>query len=430
MTIALLILFGLFAVLAAFGVPVGFSMLAAGIGYLFWSGQDIGLLTDQVAGRLYASYALIAIPVFIFAANIMNAAKITDRIVNVAIFFLGRIPGGIAHANVASSVVFSGMSGSAVADVAGPGRVMMQVMTKNGHYTHGFAGAVTAASATIGPIIPPSIPIVLYAVISNSSVGALFLGGVVPGLIMAVAMIVVIAIMALSRDFGTEEGIKFTNIRQTIVEAFLPMLMPVILLGGIYLGVTTATESASIAAFYALLLAAIAYRTLNIKTLYNSVVKTIQESSSVSVTIAGAFIVSFAIANERLPEALADWLLSMDLSPVALLIAINVLFLLLGAVLDVSILLLVLVPLLLPSVILSGIDLVHFGIVIIVNIMVGLITPPYGLLLFVISSLTKASLKELILEIWPFVLMLLCVQGMLIYFPQLVLWLPQLLGFS
>lgn len=430
MSAGIYVMFGLFIGLAAFGAPVGFSMLAGGIGYLLWTAQDIGLMTDQVAGRIYASYTLIAIPMFIFAANLMNASKITDRIVNVAILFFGRIPGGTAHANVASSVVFSGMSGSAVADVAGPGRVMMQIMTRNGHYSPGFAGAVTAASATIGPIIPPSIPVVLYAVVSGASVGALFLGGIIPGLIMAIAMMIVIAIMSVRRGYGKEEGVVFTNIKQAILEAFLPMLMPVILLGGIYLGVTTATESASVAAFYALVLSTIAYRTLTLHLFYDSVVTTIRESSGVAITIAGAFIISFAIANEGIPVILADWLISLHLSRFQLLIAINVLFLLLGALLDVSILLLVLVPLLIPSVVLSGIDLVHFGIIIIVNIMIGLVTPPYGLILFVISSLTDATLKELISEIWPFILVLICVLGLLVAFPQLVLWLPQKLGFQ
>ncbi|MCB1745025.1 MAG: TRAP transporter large permease subunit, partial [Gammaproteobacteria bacterium] len=185
MSAAMLILLVVFIGLAALRIPVGLAMLAGGIAYLFWTGQDIGLLTDQVAGRLFASYTLIAIPMFIFAANVMNASRITDRIVSVAAFALGRLPGGMAHANVASSVVFSGMSGSAVADVAGPGRVMMRMMTHDGKYTPGFAGAVTAASATIGPIIPPSIPVVIYASVSNASVGALFLGGIIPGLMMA-----------------------------------------------------------------------------------------------------------------------------------------------------------------------------------------------------------------------------------------------------
>jgi len=423
------LLVAVFAVLALLRVPVGISMLASGIAYLMWSGQDVGLLVDQVGGRLFASYTLIAIPMFIFAANIMNGAKITDRIVSVAAYALGWLPGGIAHANVASSVVFSGMSGSAVADIAGPGRVMTKMMTDSGQYSSGYACAVTAASATIGPIIPPSIPVVLYALVSNASVGALFLGGIVPGLIMALAMIGLIAFQAWRRGFGREEGLKLSGLRTAIIEAVLPMLMPVILLSGIYFGITTATEAASLAALYAMVLAGLVYRTLGLRELIDALVSTVRESAIVGVMLAGAFIVSFAITNERFPNALAETLLAMKLSPFAFLIAVNILFLLLGCFLDVSVMLLVLVPLLIPTVILSGIDLVHFGIVIIINIMIGLITPPYGLMLFVMSSLTETKLKAIVVEIVPFVAVLIGVLALLIVFPQLVLWLPHQLGF-
>jgi len=428
MSAGLLVLFAAFVLLAGVGVPVGFAMLAAGIAYLFTTGQDVGLLVDQVAGRLQASYTLIAIPMFIFAANLMNGAKITDRIVTVAAFALGRLPGGVAHANVASSVVFSGMSGSAIADVAGPGRVMMALMTKGGRYPAGFAGAVTAASATIGPIIPPSIPIVLYAVVSNASVGALFLGGIVPGLMMAAALMLLIAVEAKRRKFAREDRVSLADGRAAVVDAALPLLMPVILLGGIYLGITTATEAAALAALYALFLALAVYRTLSFGGLVDTLVVTVRESAMVGITIAGAYIVGYAITNERLPMALAEWLIALELSPLALLFAISVLFLALGCFLDVSIMLLVLVPLLIPSVVLSGIDLVHFGVVIVVNIMIGLVTPPYGLILFVIASLGNTSLKALIGEILPFVAVLIGVLVLLILVPDLVLWLPRTLG--
>lgn len=430
MSVPITILIVSFLVLAALRVPVGLAMLAGGIAYLFWTGQDIGLLSDQVAGRLFSSYTLIAIPMFIFAANVMNSARITDRIVGVAAFALGWLPGGMAQANVASSVVFSGMSGSAVADVAGPGRVMMKMMTHNGRYTPGFAGAVTAASSTIGPIIPPSIPVVIYASVSNASVGALFLGGIIPGLLMAATLMGLIAFISWRRGLLGDGGFSLGDARTAIIEAILPMFMPVILLSGIYLGVTTATEAAAVAALYALILASLVYRTLGLRDLYTCLVLTVRESAVVSVTIAGAFIISYAITNERFPDALAAWILALDLSPVMLLIAISVLFLALGCFLDVSVMLLVLVPLLIPAVILSGIDLVHFGIVIIINIMIGLVTPPYGLILFVIASLTNTPLSHIIREVWPFVLALVAVLLALVLFPSLVLWLPHQLGFK
>ncbi len=430
MNSATIVLFVLFIGLAGLRVPVGIAMLVSGIGYLFWTDQDIGLLTDQVAGRLFASYTLIAIPMFIFAANIMNSSRITDRIVTFAAFVLGRLPGGIAHANVASSVVFSGMSGSAIADVAGPGRVMMEMMTRSGRYTAGYAGAVTAASATIGPIIPPSIPVVIYASVSNASVGALFLGGIIPGLIMAAALMMLIAFQAWKRGHGVDAVPAIGGLWVALTEALLPLMMPVILLSGIYLGVTTATEAAAIAALYALLLAAFVYRTVGWNSLLDNLVATVRESSIVAVTIAGAFIVSFAITNERFPDALAAWLLGLELSPIALLIGINILFLLLGCLLDVSVMLLVLVPLLIPAVVLSGIDLVHFGIVIIINIMIGLVTPPYGMMLFIIASLSETPLRHIIREIWPFVAVLISILFLLVLVPDLVLWLPHQLGFK
>lgn len=430
MNSAILVLFVLFIGLAGLRVPVGIAMLVSGIGYLFWTGQDIGLLTDQVAGRLFASYTLIAIPMFIFAANIMNSSRITDRIVTFAAFVLGRLPGGVAHANVASSVVFSGMSGSAIADVAGPGRVMMEMMTRSGKYTAGYAGAVTAASATIGPIIPPSIPVVIYASVSNASVGALFLGGIIPGLLMAAALMMLIAFQAWKRGHGADAIPVIGGLWVALTEALLPLMMPVILLSGIYLGVTTATEAAAIAALYALLLAAFVYRTVGWSSLLDNLIATVRESAIVAVTIAGAFIVSFAITNERFPDALATWLLGLELSPLALLIGINILFLILGCLLDVSVMLLVLVPLLIPAVVLSGIDLVHFGIVIIINIMIGLVTPPYGMMLFVIASLSETPLRNIIREIWPFVAVLISILFVLVLVPELVLWLPHQLGFK
>lgn len=428
MTANLIVLFSLFSVLALLRVPVGLSMLAAGIGYLFFAGLDVGLMVDQVVGRLFGSYTLVAIPMFIFAANVMNGAQITQRIVNVAAYLLGRLPGGMAHANVASSVVFSGMSGSAVADVAGPGRVMTKMMVDGGKYSPAYACAVTAASSTIGPIIPPSIPVVIYALVSNASVGALFLGGVIPGLLMALSLMALIAAQAYRRGFEKAE-VTVAGLSKALLDAFLPLLMPVILLTAIYGGIATATEAAAMAAFYALILAILIYRTLSLDGLVEALIATVKESAIVGVTIAGAFMIGFAITNEQFPALLADWVLNAEMSALTLLIAISVLFLLLGCILDVSVMLLILVPLLIPAVVYSGIDLVHFGIVIIINIMIGLITPPYGLLLFVMANLTDTPLKEIMIEIIPFVAVLIGVLFLLVLFPQLVLWLPQTLGY-
>lgn len=412
------------------GFPIGLALIGSGVAYLFASGQDVGLVLDQIGSRLFASYVLIAIPLFIFAANVMNAGTITERLLEFGVACVGRVRGGLAHANILTSLVFSGMSGSAVADAAGPGKVMIEMMRRDDRYPAGFAVAVTAASATIGPIIPPSIPLVLYALVANTSVGALFLGGVIPGLLLTVALMAVVWLVSRARAFPTEPPIHWRAYPRIIARSFLPMLMPVILLTGIYSGITTATEAAAVAAGYAMLLAIIVYRVVNWSTLYAVFLDSAKSTSIVAVAVSGAFIFNFAITNERLPQALAEILAAADLSPIAFLILTNIAFLILGCFFDVAVMLLVLVPLLVPTMHALGIDPVHFGVVIVFNIMIGLVTPPYGLLLFVLSSLTGVRLGEIIREILPFLLVLLLVLTALIFVPQIVLWLPSLFGYG
>jgi len=430
MTPGILVLFAVFFIIAALGFPIGMAMLGAGVAYLFATGQDIGLCIGQVMNGMQGNYVLLAIPLFIFAANLMNAGTISDRLLEFSRAIVGRLPGGLAHVNILTSVIFSGMSGSAVADAAGPGIVMIKMMTKDNRYSPGLAGAVTAASATIGPIIPPSIPMVIYAMVSDTSVGALFLGGVVPGLLMAAILMIYVTFQAIWRNLPREASTPMSAIPAILFKGSLPLLMPVILLGAIYSGVTTATEAAAVAALYALIVSVAVYRSIGVSAFFRVLRDSVKGSAVIAVAIAGAFIFNYAIANEKLPMALASWLADLNLPPMAFLIAINILFLIMGCFLDVAVMLLVMVPLIIPSVAAMGLDLVHFGVVIVVNIMIGLATPPYGMLLFVINRTAKVDLSQLISEMWVFLVLLVTSLALMILVPDIVLWLPKLFEYG
>jgi tripartite ATP-independent transporter DctM subunit len=308
--------------------------------------------------------------------------------------------------------------------------VEIEMMCKGGKYTRPFAVAVSAASATIGPIIPPSIPMVLYALVSGASVGALFIGGIVPGLLMAAAMMLVIAWTAKKRNFPMETPVPWREIPRVFLRTLLPLMMPVVLLGGIYSGVFTPTEAAAVAALYALVLALFVYRALDWKGLVAVLSDSARSTAVVSVIICGAFLLNYVLATEQVPLRVAEWFASLDMGPLGFLIVANLVFLVLGCLLDTTTLLLVLVPLLLPAARALGVDLVHFGVVIVVNMMIGLLTPPYGVLLFVLSGLSGASVKDIVRELLPFIAALVAVLALLVFVPSLVLALPRLAGYN
>ena len=416
--------------LAAIGAPIALSMIAAAIVYLALVGQDLALAAEQMLQGLYTSFILLAVPLFIVAANIMNAGTISDRLLNFCVALVGRFKGGLGHVNVLASLIFSGMSGSAIADAAGVGKIIIEMMTKNGRYSLGFAAAITAASATIGPIIPPSIPMVMYALVADTSVGYLFLGGILPGLLMGLVLMGMIVIIARRRDFAVEEPTPIRQLPGLTARAFPALLLPVILLFGIYGGVTTPTEAAAVAATYAFLLAAIVYRALSWRGMYGIMSDSARSSATVGLVIGGALIFNYIVASENIPNTISSLLQATDLSPVGFLLIVNLLLLALGCVLDAATILLVIVPLFLPSCRTLGIDLVHFGVVVVVNTMIGLITPPYGILLFVINATTGAPLRDIISEIWPFLLALIAALLTITLMPDLVLWLPRLLGYK
>ena len=430
MSVAFLLCLAVLFALSALGAPIALAMIAASISYLAMTGQDLALASEQIMQGLYTSFILLAVPLFIVAANIMNAGTISDRLLNFCVAAVGRFRGGLGHVNVVASLIFSGMSGSAIADAAGIGKIIIKMMTKDGRYPIGFAAAITAASATIGPVIPPSIPMVMYALVSDTSVGYLFLGGIIPGLLMGAVLMIMVARISTKRGFALETPTPLREMPRITFNAFPALMMPVILLFGIYGGATTPTEAAAVAATYAFILAALFYRAITLRGTYGILSDSARASASVGLVIGGALIFNYIVASENIPNATAAYLDTLDLSPIAFLLMVNVLLLLLGCVLDATTILLVIIPLFLPAARELGIDLVHFGVVVVVNTMIGLITPPYGILLFVINATTGAPMKDMIREIWPFMLALVVALMVMTFVPSVVLWLPRLLGYN
>ena len=409
--------------------PIAFAMLTSGIAYLIVKGQDMGLAAEQVLNGLYNGYVLLAVPLFVFAANLMNAGSISERLFELSRVLVGRTRGGLAQVNVVVSVIFSGMSGSAIADAAGPGLVSIKQMLKKPAYTPGFAGAVVVASATIGPIIPPSIPMVIYALVSGTSVGALFLGGILPGLLMAALLMVGVYLIATQRNMPQDDPIAARDVPGILMRGFLPLTLPVVLLAGIYSGAFTPTEAAAVAALHALILSAGVYRAFTPKALFAVTLESLRASAVITMIIAAAYLLNYAFATEGIPGQLAQWVTGLHLSQLQFLLLVNGVFLVLGCFLDVSVMLLVFVPMLIPTARLLGVDLVHFGVVVVVNMMIGLVTPPFGMLLFVTNALTGIPLKDLVREGWPFTALLVLALLLLTIFPQIVLWLPQTMGY-
>ena len=416
--------------LAGMGLPIGYAIMTGSIVYFGVGGMDMALTGEKIIQGLYKSFVLLAVPLFITAANIMNGGSITDRLLNFCIAVVGRFKGGLGHVNVVASLIFSGMSGSAVADAAGVGKLIIGMMTKDGRYKRGYAAAITAASATIGPIIPPSIPMVLYSVVSNSSIGYLFLAGIMPGIIMGFVLMFMNAYLSSKRNFATEDPVPLREVPGITVRAFPALLMPAILLFGIYGGITTPTEAAAIATLYALFLALLLYRALSFKSLYEILVDSARSSAAVGVVIGGAFILNYIVISENIPSYMSEFLIGLDVHPLIFLLVINLLVLILGCFLDATTIILVIVPLFIPTCKALGIDLVHFGVLVVVNSMIGLITPPYGILLFVINAVTGIPMREIISEIWLFFGVLIIALLSLIFFLDLVLWLPKLMGYT
>jgi C4-dicarboxylate transporter DctM subunit len=416
--------------LSLLGLPIGHAMIAGSILYLLVAGQDLSIAAEQLLNGMYTNYVILAVPLFILAAELMNIGSMTERLLRFCDALVGRFRGGLAHVNIVQSVIFAGMSGSAIADAAGTGRMMQAMMTKDGKYPPAFAAALTAASSVIGPIIPPSIPMVLYALVSDASIGFLFLGGVIPGLLMAIAQMTIVASAAKRRNFPVEPPIPLRQWPGITWRAFPALMMPVVLLGGIYGGATTPTEAAAVAAAYALAISVLLYRSVSFRAFYGSLAYSARTTASIGMLIAGALVFNYVVTIENIPDSLRVLLAGWNLSPLGFLILVNVLLLVLGCLLEGTAILLIVVPVLIPTAKALGIDMVHFGVVVIVNIMLGLITPPYGLLLFIMTNIAEVPLRQIVRECMPFLGAMLVALALITFFPSLVLWLPRLMGYQ
>jgi C4-dicarboxylate transporter, DctM subunit len=410
--------------------PIALMMFCSGLVYLWTSRQDVGLLVDQTLNSTFQLGVLLAIPMFILAGNVMNAATISERIWAAADAVVGRTRAGLGHVTVLMNVVMSSMSGSAVSDAAGAGMVAIRMMQKVGGYPAGLAVALAAAASTLGPIIPPSIAMVIYAILSGASVGALFLAGVVPGLLMAASLMIMIAWIGRRRGLPFGKAVALAELPRVLARAAIPLTLPVVLLGGIWGGIFTPTEAAAVAAFWAMVIGVGIYRNIGLEALYAVFALSARQSTVVMMLIVSSFIVNFALEREGVAQGLAAWIVGLQLSPLGFQLAVNAIFLILGTVLDGAVMLLVFVPVLLPAAKSLGIDLVHFGLVVILNFMIAQITPPYGLILFVLSALTGIPMREINREIWQFCVPLTIVLLALIAFPAITLWLPSMLGYK
>lgn len=415
---------------AIIGLPIGHAMLASSVFYLLLQGHDMSIAFEQMLTGLYGSYVLLAIPLFIFAADLMNVGSLSDRLLDFCRALVGRFRGGLGHVNVVSSLIFSGMSGSAIADAVGMGRIIINLMTKDGKYPGSYAGAITAASAIIGPIIPPSIPMVLFALVSDTSIGFLFLAGVVPGLILGILLMVMNAWQARIHDYPVDDPVPLRALPRITLRAVPALLMPVILLVGIYGGVTTPTEAAALAALYAFLVSTIFYRSVSLRMAYQTVRNSARSTASVGFLIAGALAFNYVVTIEQVPNVIRDALGDRELTLVSFLLMVNVMLLLLGCLLEANAILLVIVPIFLPTAVALGVDPVHFGVIVVVNTMIGLATPPYGLLLFVVTSITKSPIRDTIRHLLPFLAIMVAGLAIITFVPDLVLWLPRLYGYK
>jgi tripartite ATP-independent transporter DctM subunit len=423
------VLFGLGAV----GAPIAYTMIIASITYLLMTGQDLGLVAEQMAQGVLHNFIILAIPLFILAARIMSEGALVDRLLKFCMVIFGRFRGGLAHVSVFAELIFSGMTGSAIADAAGLGRVMITMMIKAG-YSPAFAAALTVAAATIGPIFPPSIPFVQYSLVSDTSIGYMFLGGIIPSFLMTGLLMLTTAYVARKnkwrRDRTVDEIPTLRELPRVTAKAFPALMLPVILFVGIYGGVATPTEAAAIASFYALILATFLYRAISLQKFHVIFYESAHQGALVGLIIAAAYIFNFVVTSANIPQLISSMIGNLNLTPLSFMLLANVIFLILGCFIDATISLLVVIPLFLPSCREMGIDLIYFGVVIVLNIMIGLTTPPYGILLFVVNAITGIPYKDIVREVWKFIIALLVVLLLITIYPPFVLWVPRMFGYQ
>ena len=423
---ALLIFLLIFVLIFILRMPIPMGMMTACVFYFLVSGESPKMVAQQTLKTFYTNYTIIAVPLFIFAANVMNSGKVTEKVFGFAMGFVGRFKGGLGHVNVLASLVFSGLTGSAIADASGLGKMEIDAMRAEG-YDDGFSCAVTAASATIGPIFPPSIPMVIYSMLSGASVGALFMGGMVPGILLAIALMIYIMIVAHKRNYPISEKVNIKAFLKYTINAIPAILTPVILLVGIYTGVMTPTEAGAVAGLYALIVAVFGYRVLKWDGFKQVLIDTVKATGTTSIMIGAATTISYIVAKEQVATTVATWITGLTDNKYIFLLIVNISILILGMFIDTSVIQVVFIPILLPIAKAFGIDLVHFGLVVIFNMMIGLSTPPFGMLLFITSGISGTPLKDVIKEIWAPLVTMLLVLAVITYIPDVVLFLPKML---
>ena len=461
--------FGSFLAGMGAGIPVAIAMAMAALLYILVSGTIPPLtVVHRMVGGV-DSFPLLAVPFFILAGNLMNSAGITNRIYNLAVALVGWLKGGLGHVNVVGSVVFAGMSGTAVADAGGLGTIEIKAMKDHG-YPVEFAVGITAASSTLGPIIPPSLPMVIYGVQANASIGKLFAAGFVPGAIMALFMMLMVSYYAYVRGYGRDVAFAWPRIGSAFVEigavaiaavglyflwsndelgafvrfgiplaivliadrvfrfeAFMALLTPVILIGGMTSGLFTPTEAAVAAVAWALFLGLVWYRTLTPRMLVKISMDTIETTATVLFIVAAASIFAWVLTTTHVTDMIAQWVLSISDDPLVFLLMVNLFLLFVGCFMETIAAITILVPVLLPIVTKLGIDPVHFGLVMVLNLMIGLLTPPVGLVLFVLSKVSRLSFEQTVAAIAPWMIPLIGTLLVITYLPGVVMWLPRLL---
>ena len=417
---------GIFLVLMIMGVPIGFSLAISALSTAAITGQfEPTAIIHRMIGNA-SSYTLLAIPFFIFAAKLMNTGGITRRIFRACSALIGWIPGGLGHANVLASIVFSGMSGSAVADAGGLGQIEVDAMIDDG-FDPDFSAAVTGASATIGPIIPPSIPMVVYGMMTEVPVGTLFIGGIVPGLLLALATSILIFVMSKKRNYPTRPFV-FKEFVIATKEAFLSLMTPVIIIGGIWSGIFSPTEAACIAVVYAFFLSVILYRGMSIKEIYEALKQTVADGAGILNIICGAAAFSWLVTMMGMTNALSHALTSLTDNKFIMLLILNIAFLIIGMFMEALAVMTITVPFLIPLMGSFGIDPVHLGVVLVLNLMIGLCTPPVGTSLFICAKTANIRIEQMYKAILPFLVPLLIVLFLITYVPGFVTWLPGLAG--
>jgi len=415
-----------FLVLFVAGFPVVYAILIPSIAYVLIDGLPLGLLAQRVTYAL-DSFPLVAVPLFIFVGNLMNSAGITDRIFRFADTLVGRAPGGLAQVNVFSSLIFSGMSGAALADVGGLGRIEIAAMRKRG-FSAPFSAAVTGASAVVGPIFPPSIPLIVYGSVTSVSIVQLLIAGIVPALVCVALLMATVAVLSYRHRMPRAERWPMPGeVLRDLLPALPALIAPILMIAGMLAGLFTPTEAAAVTAVYVMVISALFYRDLTWPHLWQAIIVTVRSTSAILIIVAAAALFGWILAVEQVPQDFSRWILQFSKDPVVLLLIANLLFFIAGMFLDSTTATLLVVPVIAPPLVLAGVDPVHLGIVVIFNLMFGLLTPPMGLSLFLLTNIAGISLRQLLRALLPFYLPLLATLAVITFAERLVLWLPSLL---